>query len=133
MIDESKIEKIKKGRPYSLFDVIAISVSLLLCVALLVHSCASKKEGETLIIKQSYEGITNKYKLSEDAEIKLSLDKGEMIIKIEDGAAWVVSSPCMGQDCVRMPRIKYAGRSIVCADCRVFISVEGQNNFTAIQ
>lgn len=133
MIDESKIDKIKSGKPFSLFDVVAISLSLALCVALIVVSCATKKEGSILIIKQSNEGITRKYNLSENQEIHLSLKEGEMIIKIENGAAWVASSPCRGQDCVRMPRIKYAGESITCVDCRVFIFIEGQSNFTAIK
>ncbi|MCL2675509.1 MAG: NusG domain II-containing protein [Firmicutes bacterium] len=132
MIDESKIDRIKKSRPFSLFDIIAISLALALCIGVLIFSCATRVEGETLIIIQAAEGITKRYSLLEDQEITLHVAEGDLIVVIKDGAAYVKFSPCRGKDCMRMPAIRHAGRSITCADQRVFIIVEGQSNFTVI-
>ncbi len=49
---------------------------------------------------------------------------GETVIRIGDGGARVVSSPCDNQICVRTGHVERAGRWIACLPNRVFVSIE---------
>ena len=52
---------------------------------------------------------------------------GETVVRINNGGARVISSPCDNQICLRTGQIERSGRWIACLPNRVFISIESGN------
>lgn len=62
------------------------------------------------------------YPLSESRTVDL---KSGNVITIEDGAVYMKSATCTGQDCVKEGKISRTGRTIVCLPHKVIIKIEG--------
>lgn len=57
----------------------------------------------------------------QDAEVVLEGPLGPTRLCVQDGAAWIASSPCPNQLCRRMGRLRRPGRVLVCLPNRVLV------------
>ena len=65
------------------------------------------------------------YDLSRDREIEVRGPLGSTVVRIHDGTARVISSPCQNQTCVQSGAIARTGQWIGCLPNGVFLSIEG--------
>ena len=61
-----------------------------------------------------------------DADFDLRGPLGTTRVRVRSGEAWVVESPCPGQLCRRMGRIRGPGRLLVCVPNRVGVEFDGR-------
>jgi hypothetical protein len=115
MVDERKIEIIKKGKPFSIFDCIVILAALALAVSFIVFSCATKTAGSKVVLRNARSSVTTlvgeyttggkttefsnkdgkiEFELTQEVTIKIKVKDGIMTVMIKDGAAWIEDSPC---------------------------------------
>ena len=78
-------------------------------------------------LKISSQGETfGTYSLLEDKTIKVETDDGHFnCVRIEDGAAYVESADCTGQDCVHSHSISKGGETIVCLPNKLVLEIIG--------
>lgn len=133
MPNEQKIDKIKRGKPFSLIDLIIISLALILAGCFVVYSCATKEAGGGVRITQTGKE-TKTYSIDKDATIEIECKDGIIIVVI-DGAnksVRVESSPCRDKICMHRGTIKYTGDSIICLPQEVFIKITGKEEWYPI-
>lgn len=70
-------------------------------------------------------GERSLYPLCVDREVAATGPLGDELVAIEDGQAFVVSSPCPNQICIAQGRISRPAQWIACLPNRIFITVEG--------
>ena len=62
--------------------------------------------------------------LSEDTEFKIS--DADMLIKIENGCAYIKESDCKCKTCIGFGKISKAGQSALCLPNKVTVVIEGE-------
>ena len=62
-----------------------------------------------------------------DTTVALAGPLGPTVMRIERREAWIVTSPCRNQICVRMGHLRAAGPALVCLPNRVMVRFEGRN------
>ncbi|MBQ8246688.1 MAG: NusG domain II-containing protein [Lachnospiraceae bacterium] len=73
------------------------------------------------------------YPLSEEREVLIKTgEKGENLLRIQDGNVKMVSANCPNQDCVYHKAIMYENESIVCLPHRVSVVIRSNNDEAAI-
>lgn len=97
--------------------LILLAVVLLTAVAALI---LPRGRGDRVIISADGQTVAS-YSLNEQAELTVN---GVNII-ICDGAAYISSSDCATEQCVRSGKISRAGQSIVCLPNCVSVCIDG--------
>jgi hypothetical protein len=57
--------------------------------------------------------------------ISVSGPLGDTIVAIDDGKAWIVSSPCRNQTCVAAPPLRRRGQWTACLPNQVLVNIDG--------
>jgi hypothetical protein len=96
---------------------LALSITLVTTVYLYALRGAEPKifiagEGEQWIFPQDAEEL-----------VTVPGPLGDTVVKLEDGKAWVLSSPCMNQTCVAAGTIRGHGQWIACLPNKVLVSI----------
>ena len=106
-----------------LFDYLAIAISLLAISGFSVYAYAGRnKSGDVVIEASNAQWI---YPLDVDRTEVVKGPKGDTIVIIREGKAFVEDSPCPDKLCVHMPAISQPGQWIACLPNRVFVRVNG--------
>lgn len=108
-------------------DKILISIVLILNLLSIPFIFASQKSGADIIIEADNTFI-GKYSLKKDQLISVEGKLGITDIKIEDGQARIEKSPCFHKICIKMGRIRHAGKIAVCIPNKVVIRVIGSDH-----
>ena len=108
---------------FSFCDALAALGVLLVAVSLILVPVLFAQDGDLLQI--SAPSGTASYDLSEDREIELCENGIVLVIRIEDGAAFVSHSDCPDGICRASGRISRSGESILCAPAGVRVTVKG--------
>lgn len=75
------------------------------------------------------------YDLETERKIEIPGDLANTVIKIEDGKARIIDSPCTNKTCITAPPISHKGEWNACLPNKVMIRIEGEtkdNQFDAI-
>jgi hypothetical protein len=64
--------------------------------------------------------------LAGDRDLRVSGPLGETLIRIEEGAVRVISSPCANKTCIRMGAASHVHDLIACVPNRVVIKIVGE-------
>ncbi len=107
-------------------DIILVAVILAVSLSLILITRTNAKDGKELVITVDG-GIYGAYPLDKDARIEINGAEGKLVVMIEDGKAFVVSSTCAGQDCVHSKPVSHAGERIICLPNRVILQIKGDN------
>ena len=67
-----------------------------------------------------------------DTTLTVAGPLGPTLVRIEGREAWIVTSPCRNQICVRMGRLRAAGGALVCLPNRVMVRFEGRNGASGV-
>ena len=113
-------QKLKKSKPFSVWDAVVIAVFILLCCLPLL-SLINRERGKT--VKIVFDSEVQTYSLDADREIPLK--DGAIVVRIENGEAWVSTSDCESGLCKRSGKISESGQSIVCLPNRLTVKIEG--------
>ena len=107
----------------SVADVAVAVTVLLLAAAFPLFSLLSHGGG---FVTVSYEGGRDTYSLSEERTVTVNSAGHTLVLRIEDGGAYVESSDCKDGTCMHTGRIERPGSVIVCAPARVTVTVSGE-------
>ena len=114
--------KLKKG------DFFVAGILLLLCALLFFFSRAGSGaraeitvDGETVFSAELTE-------ITEKKDITLT---NGIVVAVEPGAVYFVSSPCKGHDCVKTGRLTRAGQCAVCLPMKTVIRIYGSTDGNA--
>ena len=80
--------------------------------------------GQVLVEIRQDGAVVETCPLSQNRRIRVEEDYTNVIV-VQDGAVWVESATCPGEDCVHSGKISQKGRSIVCLPNRVEIRLVG--------
>lgn len=86
----------------------------------------SKNKGKSMVIVEA-PGQRYIYPLDINREVKIPGVLGDTVVKIEDGRAWVVESPCANKICVQAGKLNHGGQWASCLPNAVFVKIEGQS------
>ena len=103
-------------------DILLIGALLLAAAALIIVFQLAGKPGQTVVVTENGQEIA-RFSLSEDRTYPIPSEKGENILRIEHGAAWIESADCRDQICVKKGKIRKAGETIVCLPHRIVVLV----------
>lgn len=115
-----KTLKIKPLDP--IFFVLFLAVSVFSIVAVY-----KEKSGKSVLIINSPEGEYI-YDMNTDRELKIKGTLGYSIIRIKDGSAFFVDSPCPNKTCVQCAPIHNDFEWIACMPNQVFIRIEKESD-----
>lgn len=110
----------KKLTRLDIFLIVAILASAVLLLALKLLPTEEKQF--LLIISDNGE---QSFFLDSDRDIELLSNGIRVKITIEDGSAFITDSECRDGICMRSPRAKSIGDSIVCAPAGVALIIKG--------
>ncbi|MEA3545945.1 MAG: NusG domain II-containing protein [Thermodesulfobacteriota bacterium] len=65
--------------------------------------------------------------LNKDRRVELDGPLGITVLQIENGAARIISSPCVQKICIGMGEARHTGDLIACVPNQLVISIEGEN------
>lgn len=96
---------------------LALSITLLTTIYLYARRGTETRiliagEGEQWIFPQNAEEL-----------VTVPGPLGDTVVKLEDGKAWVLSSPCINQTCVAAGAIRVHGQWIACLPNKVLVSI----------
>jgi hypothetical protein len=63
--------------------------------------------------------------LRRDAEHEIGGALGTTVVAVRGGEAWIAHAPCANRLCMRMGRLRGAGRALVCMPNRIVVRVLG--------
>ncbi len=106
-------------------DIIILTVCLAACLIALLHP----QEGTGMLVIHSPDAVY-RYSLEQDRTVEIEGLEGITEIKIEDGSARVISSPCRNRICMRGSVSQYPD-TLACLPNGVIISVEGESDVDA--
>jgi len=72
------------------------------------------------------------FPIEAEEHVSVAGSLGETVVKIHEGRAAIVSSPCNGQTCVAAGELNKNGQWAACLPNRVFILIEGAADSDAI-
>jgi hypothetical protein len=108
------------------FDLIPLVLALLVTVSFSVYAYGYRSEGGDLVIETADEQWI--YPLDDDRTVEIEGPIGVTVIKIDEGTAWVVSSPCRDKICTASAPILNTGQWIACMPNQVFLRIESTDN-----
>ena len=76
--------------------------------------------------------LTGEYSLHEDREIPIRQEKGNNLLIIRDGEAWIEEADCPDGLCIRQGRISRTGESILCLPHELVITIAGKKDADAV-
>lgn len=103
-------------------DIIIIAIALVISVLLIGMKFLPSK-GDLMLTVIS-EGEEIEYSLSENREIELISNGISLIIRIENGSAYIFSSECPNGICMKQGRAKRSGDTVVCAPAGVALIIK---------
>ena len=103
-------------------DAVVIAAVLALAVLTLLFSFFPRRAGKRLTIFS--DGRQESYPLTEDREIPLSANGYSLIVKIEDGKAYVLSSTCPDKVCIRSGPLSKQGDTAVCLPAGILLKID---------
>lgn len=68
------------------------------------------------------------YPLNKNREVAIPGVLGNTLVKIEDGSAYVVDSPCANKICVQAGHLSHNGQWASCLPNAVFVKIQGQDD-----
>ncbi len=72
-------------------------------------------------------GERAEYSLDVDQNLEINADGHTLTVRIEDGAAWVVTSTCHDATCRKRGRISRTGETVLCAPAGVLLRVAARD------
>ncbi len=86
---------------------------------------AARPAGETVVVEQ--EGrVLFRAPLAQERSARLPGPLGESLLRIGDGSARLLESPCPHQVCIGMGGIRRAGELLACIPNRLLVRIEGE-------
>jgi hypothetical protein len=119
ILRKEKIMTIKKYR----WDIIVISLLLLIALAAFAISLLTREEGNVLEVEINGT-VTAKYPLSIDGTY--TLNGGTNTLTIKGGVAYITYSDCPDHICENKRGIHYVGQKITCLPNHLTITVRGE-------
>lgn len=116
MIDEKKINIIRKSKPFALADIIVIAAAVVLIVVLMI--AVYGKKGASLEIITP-DGVRS-YSLNKDRIIELD----HLKVVVSGGKVWVEDADCPDKVCERTGNISRANQSIACLPNGIIIRIK---------
>lgn len=110
----------KDIKTFTFFD--AIIILLLLCSSVFFYLQISTNGNSTVLVFFD-DQIYGRYELNKDQKVAIKGKIGEAILKIENGSAELIESPCPHQICVKTGKIKNPSNQIVCAPGHIMIRI----------
>ena len=110
----------KKLTRLDIFHIVAVLTAAVLLLALKLLPTEEKKY--LLVISDNAE---QSFSLDSDRDIELFSNGIRVKITIEDGSAFIADSECRNGICMRSPRAKSIGDSIVCAPAGIALIIKG--------
>lgn len=110
----------KKLTRLDIFLIVAVLTAAVLLLALKLLPTEEKKY--LLVISDNAE---QSFSLDSDRDIELFSNGIRVKITIEDGSAFIADSECRNGICMRSPRAKSIGDSIVCAPAGIALIIKG--------
>lgn len=86
----------------------------------------SKNSGKSMVIIEA-PGEKYIYPLDKNREIRIPGVLGNTVVKIEDGRAWVIDSPCANKICVQAGKLSRGGQWASCLPNAVFVKIQAQS------
>ena len=105
-----------------IFDIPVIAIAIMLTITLGLASYSGGAGSSRVIIRGPEK--TWIYPLDAEEELKVEGPIGVTTVKIHQGRAAIVSSPCPGQTCVAAGAVYKNGQWAACLPNRVFLLVE---------
>ncbi|MEM5947116.1 NusG domain II-containing protein [Spirochaetia bacterium 38H-sp] len=110
---------------FTVMDIFVVALAFCI-VVFSVYSLSLDNSGKKLVHIESEKG-SFLYPLDDNREISVSGPLGETLIKIEDGYARIIESPCPDKLCIAMGRISSPGQWVACLPNRIFVRITGQD------
>jgi len=79
--------------------------------------------GRTLELQAA--GVTQVVPLHHDADYPLGGPAGGVVVRVQDGRAWITDATCRDRLCMRMGTLRGPGRALVCLPNRIVVRVRG--------
>ena len=102
-----------------------MAISLLAISGFSVYAYAGRNKSGDVVIEAA--GVQWIYPLNVDRTEAIKGPRGDTIVVIREGKAFVEDSPCPDKLCVHMPAISQPGQWIACLPNGVFVRVKGNN------
>ncbi|MCL2479305.1 MAG: NusG domain II-containing protein [Treponema sp.] len=115
----------KQTFPVRILDVIIIFLAIFL-TGFSVFSAYIKPEKTSQVLIRGTNGEWI-YPLDSEETVTVPGPIGDTVIRIQDGQAWVESSPCANQTCVRAGHLSKQGLWTACLPNNVFLMIEGSD------
>ena len=110
-------------------DIILIGALLIISIAVLIITGASKKPGAYVIVRINGEDA-GRYSLSDSGTYELNGGTNTMVI--EDGKAYLTYADCPDKLCVKEGKISRTGECITCLPNRLTVTVYNAGNDDAV-
>lgn len=112
-------------KTFTFLDLIILLLLLLFAISFhYKFSSNGSSEVQIFIDNNKYA----KYDLLMDREVKINGKLGETTLKIENGYAELINSPCPHQICVKTGKIKNPANQIVCAPGHILIRIDSRKD-----
>lgn len=108
----------------SLYDIILITVLLVITLVSYLLYAGSGKQGDTVIVKLNND-IIGKYDLHINGEYELN--GGTNKIVIENGKVYMHDANCPDKLCVQQGKISKANQCITCLPNKITVTVDSNN------
>lgn len=105
------------------FDVVIIFIIIGIITLYFIDTVSVNNDNSFL--KVEVEGKEYIYSLEKDKVENFTGTIGETTIKIENGKASFVDSPCNNKTCIKIGEIDHVGETSACLPNRVLITIEG--------
>jgi hypothetical protein len=100
-------------------------IALAAALTLLIGATAYDQEAASSRVIVRGAGKTWIFPLEAEELVSVTGSIGETIVKISEGRAAIVSSPCSGQTCVAAGTLAKNGQWAACLPNKVFLRIEG--------
>ena len=104
--------------------IIAISVTLIAAIGGVVYS--GDASSSRVIIRSADKNWD--YPIDADAEIHVQGPLGETIVRISNGRAAIIASPCSAKTCLAAGELQRNGQWAACLPNKVIVLVEGRGS-----
>ena len=109
---------------FTVADFLVMAAIVGLALFLLVLPYTRKSDNLFLSVTVENDEI-QRYRLDQDQEIAVEGRSHRLLIRVENGEAFVLSSDCPDKICQNSGRISKAGEVIICAPAQISIQIEG--------
>lgn len=116
--------KIKGFLKFSSGDKIMIVLCILFNTSFFYYFASGMAQGSWVVNEVDQERVA-RYSLPKDRITRVEGPLGKTKIKIRDGKARILKSPCKLKDCIKSGYIKYADLISVCLPNKVVVRIEG--------